>query len=235
MANRHLTLSERHCIEDLLRLGYVEGKIAEIIGFSNYVWNHELSRALAARIKAQSPKTITVMGGPNYPVETSEQESYLHTHPEIDFFVVGEGELAFANLVASLIRNGLDKKKLMNRYFNEIQQCGNITDHEMYRTFNCGIGMMIFIPPNNWDSMAYHLPRIQHWIQNGNVYPYPTNITRQIATSPLSEYIILNIQVLASTDAFSNLVQYFALINTIFLATLILKSFQVNYKVKYLP
>jgi hypothetical protein len=87
-----------------------------------------------------------------------------------------------------------------------------------------------FIPPNNWDSMAYHLPRIQHWIQNGNIYPYPTNITRQIATSPLSEYIILNFQVLASTDVFSNLVQYFALINITFLATLILKNFQVNYK-----
>ena len=71
--------------------------------------------------------------------------------------------------------------------------------------------LTIFISPNNWDSMAYHLPRIEHWIQNGNVYPYPTNITRQIATSPLSEYIILNFQVLASTDAFSNLVQYFVI------------------------
>jgi radical SAM superfamily enzyme YgiQ (UPF0313 family) len=84
----------------------------EIIGLSNYVWNHELSRSLASRIKTKSPKTITVMGGPNYPVETSEQESYLQTHPEIDFFVVGEGELAFANLVASLIRDGLDKNKI---------------------------------------------------------------------------------------------------------------------------
>jgi hypothetical protein len=90
--------------------------------------------------------------------------------------------------------------------------------------------LAVFIPPNNWDSMAYHLPRIQHWIQNANVYPYPTNITRQIATSPLSEYIILNFQVLASTDAFSNLVQYFALINIIFLTTLILKNYKVNYK-----
>ena len=90
--------------------------------------------------------------------------------------------------------------------------------------------LAVFIPPNNWDSMAYHLPRIQHWIQNGNVYPYPTNITRQIATSPLSEYIILNFQVLASTDAFSNLVQYFALINIIFLTSLILKNYKVNFK-----
>lgn len=90
--------------------------------------------------------------------------------------------------------------------------------------------LAVFIPPNNWDSMAYHLPRIQHWIQNGNVYPYPTNITRQIATSPLSEYIILNLQVLSSSDIFANIVQYFALINIIFLATLVLKSFQINYK-----
>jgi len=90
--------------------------------------------------------------------------------------------------------------------------------------------LAVFIPPNNWDSMAYHLPRIQHWVQNGNVYPYPTNITRQIATSPLSEYIILNFQVLASTDKFSNLVQYFALINIIFLTSLILKNYKVNYK-----
>jgi hypothetical protein len=90
--------------------------------------------------------------------------------------------------------------------------------------------LAVFIPPNNWDSMAYHLPRIQHWVQNGNVYPNPTNITRQIATSPLSEYIILNLQALASTDVFSNLVQYFALINIIFLTSLILKNYKVNFK-----
>jgi hypothetical protein len=61
--------------------------------------------------------------------------------------------------------------------------------------------LTIFIPPNNWDSMAYHLPRIEHWIQNKNIYPYPTNIVRQVLTSPLSEYIIANFQILAS---FSN-------------------------------
>jgi hypothetical protein len=36
--------------------------------------------------------------------------------------------------------------------------------------------LSIFIPPNNWDSMAYHLPRVEHWIQNGNIYPYNTNM-----------------------------------------------------------
>ena len=32
--------------------------------------------------------------------------------------------------------------------------------------------LAIFIAPNNWDSMAYHLPRVEHWIQNKNIYPY---------------------------------------------------------------
>ena len=68
--------------------------------------------------------------------------------------------------------------------------------------------LAIFIPPNNWDSMAYHLPRVEHWIQNKNIYPYPTNIVRQVLTSPLSEYMIANFQILSSTDAFSNLVQF---------------------------
>ena len=44
MANRHLTLSERHCIEDLLRLGYLKAKIAEIIGFSTTTVKNELNR-----------------------------------------------------------------------------------------------------------------------------------------------------------------------------------------------
>ena len=54
--------------------------------------------------------------------------------------------------------------------------------------------LAMYIPPNNWDSMAYHLPRVEHWIQNKNIYPYPTNIVRQILSPPLSEYIITNFQ-----------------------------------------
>jgi membrane-associated HD superfamily phosphohydrolase len=88
----------------------------------------------------------------------------------------------------------------------------------------------IFIPPNNWDSMAYHLPRIEHWIQNKNIYPYPTNIVRQVLTSPLSEYIIANFQILASTDAFSNLVQFASFIFILFTGTLIFSLLKIGMK-----
>jgi len=81
--------------------------------------------------------------------------------------------------------------------------------------------LAIFIAPNNWDSMAYHLPRVEHWIQNKNIYPYPTNIVRQVLTSPLSEYIIANFKILASTDSFLNLVQFASFIFILFSGTLI--------------
>ena len=90
--------------------------------------------------------------------------------------------------------------------------------------------LAIFIPPNNWDSMAYHLPRVEHWIQNKNIYPYPTNIIRQVLTSPLSEYIIANFQILSSTDDFSNLVQFASFIFILFSSTLIFSVLKINYK-----
>ena len=90
--------------------------------------------------------------------------------------------------------------------------------------------LAIFIPPNNWDSMAYHLPRVEHWIQNKNIYPYPTNIVRQVLTSPLSEYMIANFQILSSTDAFSNLVQFSSFIFILFSGTLIFSLLKIGVK-----
>jgi hypothetical protein len=90
--------------------------------------------------------------------------------------------------------------------------------------------LAIFIPPNNWDSMAYHLPRVEHWIQNKNIYPYPTNIVRQIVSPPLSEYIIANFQILSNTDAFSNLLQFASFIFILFTGTLIFSCLKIGFK-----
>lgn len=70
--------------------------------FTNYMWNGLLSCAFAARIKRHSPRTVIVMGGPNYAIDASEQQAYLERHPEIDFFVDGEGEAAFTALFEAL-------------------------------------------------------------------------------------------------------------------------------------
>ena len=90
----------------------LKNEIPDVIGFSNYMWNFELSLALARRIKEYAADTIVVMGGPNYPVVESEQETFLRKHPEIDFHIKGEGEAAFANLIAELIRSNMKKNNL---------------------------------------------------------------------------------------------------------------------------
>ncbi len=84
----------------------------QIIGFSNYLWNLELSYNFAKAIKELNPKTIIIFGGPNYPLTADEQEKFLREHPEIDFYIVREGEIAFSNLVVELINNDFDKMKI---------------------------------------------------------------------------------------------------------------------------
>lgn len=74
----------------------------DVIGFSSFIWNSELALAMARRIKELNPGTIVVMGGPNYPLERQKQEHFLRTHPEVDFYIVHEGERAFVNLLNSL-------------------------------------------------------------------------------------------------------------------------------------
>lgn len=92
----------------------------------------------------------------------------------------------------------------------------------------------ILIPPNNWDSMSYHMTRVEEWRQNLNVYPFATSNIRQVNYPPLAEYIILNLQVLSQSDYFANLVQYFSLLGSLSLISLLAKSFGLDFKGQFL-
>ncbi len=70
----------------------------------------------------------------------------------------------------------------------------------------------IIAPPNNWDSLTYHMSRVAHWIQNKTVAHYPTTMPRQNFFPPGSEYIITNLQILSGTDRFACLVQWLAMV-----------------------
>jgi len=74
----------------------------DIIGFSNYCWNENLSYQFAALIKKHFPSTIIVSGGPHYPTAHEERIQYLSDRPAIDAFIPYEGEIPFANLVAKM-------------------------------------------------------------------------------------------------------------------------------------
>jgi len=90
----------------------LDQEMPDVIGFSNYVWNFRISYKFATLVKKFSPKTIVVFGGPNYPTVLEEQEEFLKTHPVIDFYVIKEGELGFAQLLTSLIQHGHDAEEV---------------------------------------------------------------------------------------------------------------------------
>ena len=58
-------------------------------------------------------------------------------------------------------------------------------------------GLTAFVSvTNSWDSLSYHLGRVEHWIQNKTVAYYPTNIKRQLYYCPWAEYAITQLWIL---------------------------------------
>lgn len=62
------------------------------VAFTCYLWNIERSLEIAKRIKALSPHTIILVGGPEI-----QLNSFIMTQkqPYIDYFIIGEGEFFF--------------------------------------------------------------------------------------------------------------------------------------------
>ncbi len=75
--------------------------------------------------------------------------------------------------------------------------------------------------PNNYDSMAYHLPRIEEWIQQRSLAFFPTSFAHQLNQGPLTEMLILHLRVLAGSDRFDNLVQWLAFAGCVSIAPLV--------------
>ena len=69
--------------------------------------------------------------------------------------------------------------------------------------------------PSQWDSMVYHLSRVDHWGQNGGVSFYPTHIVRQLHSPPWAEFAILHLTVLSGDERWANLVQWFSMLGSL--------------------
>lgn len=69
---------------------------ADIVGFSIYVWNHEISLEIARRLKKLNPNVLTVFGGPHVP---DVPEAWLREHSCVDVAVHNEGERTFLDLL----------------------------------------------------------------------------------------------------------------------------------------
>ncbi|MBQ7596788.1 MAG: radical SAM protein [Clostridia bacterium] len=69
-----------------------------VMAFSNYIWNFEYNKALAAKIKELYPECVIVFGGHNVPAGSK----LLDELPFTDYLIFGEGEEPFCRLLLSL-------------------------------------------------------------------------------------------------------------------------------------
>lgn len=90
-------------------------------------------------------------------------------------------------------------------------------------------GLIAFVaPPNNYDSLTYHLGRVVHWVQNHSVQHYPTNIERQLFMPPWAEFAITHFYVLGGGDRLSNGIQWFSMLGSLTGVSLITKQLGGN-------
>ncbi len=79
-------------------------------------------------------------------------------------------------------------------------------------------------PPNTWDSMAYHMPRVAHWTVSGSLAFYPTHVPRQNFYLPGAELAILHLQLLSGGDHFANFVQWLSYAGSLVAASVLAAS-----------
>ena len=96
------------------------------------------------------------------------------------------------------------------------------------------LAIALVYPPNTWDAMIYHMPRILSWIQQGSIDFFPTAHLKQLHQPPLAEWNILHFQILSGGDRFATTVQWFALVGCGMAASLIARELKQPFPVQVL-
>ena len=65
-------------------------------------------------------------------------------------------------------------------------------------------------PPNTFDALAYHMPRVVYWSQSQSVDFFPTTYLNQISFPPLAEYMTMHMYIITGNDRFANLIVWAA-------------------------
>lgn len=97
---------------------------ADVVGFSVYLWNINLSLAIARRLKEQQPETLIVFGGPQIPPQA---EVFLRQHPFVDIVCHGEGEHTFL----SILENNQTRNWEHIQSVSYLRADGSFADHPL--------------------------------------------------------------------------------------------------------
>ena len=94
----------------------------DVLGLSNYAWNHRISAEIFRIALKANPDIITVWGGPNFPADMISQEKFMGRYPEVNFYVPLEGEIGFSNIINEILNSkSIDDFKQLQH--NPIENC----------------------------------------------------------------------------------------------------------------
>jgi len=79
-------------------------------------------------------------------------------------------------------------------------------------------------PPQTWDSLNYHMPRVAQWAQAGSLNHFATGIEVQNSRTAAAEILMLQTYVLAQGDRWVNFVQWFAMLGSLMGSSLIARQ-----------
>jgi len=84
----------------------------DVLMLSNYVWNEHLSHHFSSLAKQIRPDMLVLIGGPNIPQEPARQIAYLSDLPQVDLYVLGEGDFLATEVVRHFLDAGKSIKKM---------------------------------------------------------------------------------------------------------------------------
>ena len=141
-------------------------------------------------------------------------------------------EWVVAALAANLIYRRARKTRLATSPSHRLSiPASNILDRSEFALL-AGAALVVAIvgivaivaPPDTWDAMEYHLPRITMWLSNHNVRFFPTPDYCQIIYGAWSEYAMMHTELLWGSDRFVNIVQWLSMLGSLIAVSLIAKK-----------
>ena len=84
-------------------------KPPDVLGLSNYSWNERLNHHFCSIVKRKNKQITTILGGPNIRLDNISIEKYLKNNKYVDYYIIGEGEVPFVELIKRLQTNCSDE------------------------------------------------------------------------------------------------------------------------------